>query len=211
MKIKASIIFKRGIKRIMSYDFLIKLLIIGDSGVGKSCLLLRFADDSFTNSFITTIGIDFKIKTLIIDEKRVRLQIWDSAGQERFRTITNAYYRGAMGIILVYDVGELSSFQNISNWLGNIEKHSSNDVYRILLGNKCDVYGRRQIEESKGREFAQQHGIKFFETSAKNNINVNEAFTTVAKDIKKKLIENPPVERQKPIVVGVDPESDTCC
>ena len=98
-----------------TYDYLIKLLLIGDSGVGKSCLLLRFSDDAFNTSFITTIGIDFKIRTVEIDNKRCKLQIWDTAGQERFRTITTAYYRGAMGILLVYDITDEQSFANIRN------------------------------------------------------------------------------------------------
>ena len=99
-----------------TYDYLIKLLLIGDSGVGKSCLLLRFSDDAFNTSFITTIGIDFKIRTVEIDNKRCKLQIWDTAGQERFRNITSAYYRGAMGILLVYDITDEQSFANIRNW-----------------------------------------------------------------------------------------------
>ncbi|KDN39605.1 hypothetical protein RSAG8_08761, partial [Rhizoctonia solani AG-8 WAC10335] len=107
------------------YDFLIKLLLIGDSGVGKSCLLLRFCDDAWTPSFITTIGIDFKIRTIELDGKRIKLQIWDTAGQERFRTITTAYYRGAMGILLVYDVTDEKSFNNIRTWHANVEQHAS--------------------------------------------------------------------------------------
>lgn len=99
------------------YDHLVKLLLIGDSGVGKSCLLLRFADDSFSSAYITTIGIDFKIKTSMVDGKKVKMQVWDTAGQERFRTITAAYYRGAAGILLVYDVTERESFMNVSNWM----------------------------------------------------------------------------------------------
>ncbi|XP_022869512.1 ras-related protein RAB1BV-like isoform X2 [Olea europaea var. sylvestris] len=135
------------------YDYLIKLLLIGDSGVGKSCLLLRFSDGSFTTSFITTIGIDFKIRTIELDGKRIKLQIWDTAGQERFRTITTAYYRGAMGILLVYDVTDESSFNilspfvkvdsfvrlDIRNWIRNIEQHASDNVNKILVGNKADM------------------------------------------------------------------------
>lgn len=108
-------------------------------GVGKSCLLLRYSDDSFTSSFITTIGIDFKIKSITIGESKVKLQIWDTAGQERFRTITTAYYRGAMGILLVYDVAEESSFSNVRNWMRQIEQNAAENVNRILIGNKCDV------------------------------------------------------------------------
>ena len=107
------------------FDVLVKLLLIGDSGVGKSCLLLRYSDDKFTTSFITTIGIDFKIKTIHLDQKKVKMQIWDTAGQERFRTITAAYYRGAHGVLLVYDVTDETSFENVRNWMRNIEAHAS--------------------------------------------------------------------------------------
>jgi len=174
-----------------SYDFLIKLLLIGDSGVGKSCLLLRFSDDSFTTSFITTIGIDFKIKTIDLDGKRIKLQIWDTAGQERFRTITTAYYRGAMGILLVYDVTDEQSFQNIRNWIRNIEQHAADNVDKILVGNKCDMVSEKLVENARGQALADEYGIKFFETSAKSNINVVEAFTSIASDIKKRLMDNP--------------------
>jgi len=121
------------------FDFLYKLLIIGDSGVGKSCLLLRFADDIFTDSFISTIGVDFKIKTIDIDGAKVKLQIWDTAGQERFRTITSSYYRGAHGIIVVYDVTEQKSFANITKWLKEIETFAGPAVQKVLVGNKSDL------------------------------------------------------------------------
>jgi len=171
-----------------AYDYLIKLLMIGDSGVGKSCLLLRFSDDSFTTSFITTIGIDFKIKTVEIDGKRVKLQIWDTAGQERFRTITTAYYRGAMGILLVYDITEEQSFLNIRNWIRNIEQHASDSVQKILIGNKCDMVDDRVITTDRGKELADEYGIKFFETSAKTDTNVKESFISIATDIVTKKI-----------------------
>ena len=112
-------------------------------GVGKSCLLLRFCDDSFTPSFITTIGIDFKIRTIELAGKRIKLQIWDTAGQERFRTITTAYYRGAMGILVVYDVTDERSFNNVRNWIKNIEQFASEGVCKILIGNKCDIRDKR--------------------------------------------------------------------
>jgi len=174
-----------------SYDFLIKLLLIGVSGVGKSCLLLRFSDDSFTTSFITTIGIDFKIKTIELDGKRIKLQIWDTAGQERFRTITTAYYRGAMGILLVYDVTDEQSFQNIRNWIRNIEQHAADNVDKILVGNKCDMISEKVVETTRGQALADEYSIKFFETSAKSNINVVESFTAIASDIKKRLMDAP--------------------
>ena len=109
------------------------------TGVGKSCLLLRYSDDSFTSSFITTIGIDFKIKSILIGDSKVKLQIWDTAGQERFRTITTAYYRGAMGILLVYDVSDDNSFTNVRNWMRQIDQNAAENVNRILIGNKADV------------------------------------------------------------------------
>jgi Ras-related protein Rab-8A len=167
-----------------AFDFLFKLLLIGDSGVGKSCLLLRFCDDSFVPSFITTIGIDFKIRTIEMDGKRIKLQIWDTAGQERFRTITTAYYRGAMGILLVYDVTDEKSFQNIRNWMRNIEQHAAETVLKILIGNKCDKDEGRVVQKETGEALAKEYGINFFETSAQSNINVEEAFLSLVKDIK---------------------------
>lgn len=177
--------------RAASYDVLIKLLLIGDTGVGKSCLLLRFSDDAFTTSFITTIGIDFKIKTIDLDGKRVKLQIWDTAGQERFRTITTAYYRGAMGILLVYDVTDEQSFQNIRNWIRNIEQHASSEVDKLLIGNKCDMEGDKVVERARAQRLADEYHIKLFETSAKSNINVTEAFLSLTQDIKRRLIDAP--------------------
>ncbi|CAE6368586.1 unnamed protein product [Rhizoctonia solani] len=174
------------------YDFLIKLLLIGDSGVGKSCLLLRFCDDAWTPSFITTIGIDFKIRTIELDGKRIKLQIWDTAGQERFRTITTAYYRGAMGILLVYDVTDEKSFNNIRTWHANVEQHASEGVNKILIGNKSDWMDKKVVTEEQGRALADELGIKFMETSAKANDGVEDAFFTLARDIKTRLIDSQP-------------------
>ncbi|KAL7313054.1 GTP-binding protein [Mucor circinelloides] len=180
-----------------SYDYLIKLLLIGDSGVGKSCLLLRFSDDSFTPSFITTIGIDFKIRTIELDGKRIKLQIWDTAGQERFRTITTAYYRGAMGILLVYDTTDERSFANVRNWFSNIEQHASEGVNKILIGNKCDMEDKRVITKDQGQNLANELGIRFMETSAKANIGVEEAFFDLARDIKKRLIDTQQAQQSR--------------
>ncbi|XP_070828864.1 ras-related protein Rab-8B-like isoform X2 [Chaetodon trifascialis] len=160
-----------------------QLLLIGDSGVGKTCLLFRFSEDSFNTTFISTIGIDFKIRTIELDGKRVKLQIWDTAGQERFRTITTAYYRGAMGIMLVYDICNEKSFENIKNWIRNIEEHASSDVEKMVLGNKCDMTDRRQVSKDRGEKLAIDYGVKFLETSAKSSLNVEEAFYTMGRDI----------------------------
>nr|XP_020475026.1 ras-related protein Rab-8B-like [Monopterus albus] len=166
-----------------TYDYLFKLLLIGDSGVGKTCLLFRFSEDSFNTTFISTIGIDFKIRTIELDGKRVKLQIWDTAGQERFRTITTAYYRGAMGIMLVYDICNEKSFENIKNWIRNIEEHASPDVEKMILGNKCDMTDRRQVSKDRGEKLAIDYGVKFLETSAKSSLNVEEVFYTMGRDI----------------------------
>lgn len=170
-----------------TYDYLFKLLLIGDSGVGKTCVLFRFSEDQFNSTFISTIGIDFKIRTIELDGKKIKLQIWDTAGQERFRTITTAYYRGAMGIMLVYDITNEKSFENIKNWIRNIEEHASSDVEKMILGNKCDIEDKRVIARERGEVVAVEHGIKFMETSAKSSINVEKAFITIARDIKRKI------------------------
>nr|XP_020447288.1 ras-related protein Rab-8A-like [Monopterus albus] len=170
-----------------TYDYLFKLLLIGDSGVGKTCVLFRFSEDAFNSTFISTIGIDFKIRTIELDGKKIKLQIWDTAGQERFRTITTAYYRGAMGIMLVYDITNEKSFDNIKNWIRNIEEHASSDVEKMVLGNKCDINEKRQVSKERGEKLALEYGIKFMETSAKANINVENAFLTLARDIKLKM------------------------
>ena len=171
------------------YDYLVKLLLIGDSGVGKSCIMMRFADDSFSSSFITTIGIDFKIKTITLNNKKIKLQIWDTAGQERFRTITTAYYRGAMGIIMVYDITDELSFSNIRNWMLNIETHASINVKKIMVGNKIDMESYRVVTREKGENLANEYDMNFFETSARENINIAEMFTTMVRDIIKDMVE----------------------
>jgi len=187
-----------------NYDFLIKLLLIGDSGVGKSCCLLRFSEDSFTPSFITTIGIDFKIRTIELDGKRVKLQIWDTAGQERFRTITTAYYRGAMGILLVYDVTDQKSFDNIRTWFSNVEQHATEGVNKILIGNKCDWEEKRAVSTEQGQALANELGIPFMEVSAKSNINVEKAFFSLASDIKKRIVDTQQPQQQQQSSVNVN-------
>ncbi|XP_043089462.1 ras-related protein Rab-8A-like [Puntigrus tetrazona] len=171
-----------------TYDYLFKLLLIGDSGVGKTCVLFRFSEDAFNSTFISTIGIDFKIRTIELDGKKIKLQIWDTAGQERFRTITTAYYRGAMGIMLVYDITNEKSFDNIKNWIRNIEEHASADVEKMILGNKCDINEKRQVSKDRGEKLAlESTASSSWRRSAKANINVENAFLTLARDIKAKM------------------------
>lgn len=171
-----------------TFDMQIKLLMIGDSGVGKTCLLLRYANDSFSPTFITTIGIDFKIKTIELGGKVIKLQIWDTAGQERFRTITTSYFRGAQGILLVYDVTDRGSFENIKNWVGQIQQHADFNVNKILIGNKCDVEPADiAVKSEEGKKLADDYGIQFFETSAKHNLKVTDAFQAIAQDVMTRL------------------------
>ena len=170
------------------YDYLFKILLIGNSGVGKSSLLLRFSDDTFTGNFMPTIGVDFKIRTLEVDGKTIKLQIWDTAGQERFKTITSSYYKGAHGIIVVYDVTDKESYKNIDTWMNEIDKHASDNVSKILWGNKCDLEDSRKVSTDEGKELADQYNIRFIESSAKDNSNVEEAFTLMTKEIKSRVV-----------------------
>lgn len=182
------------------YDYLFKLLLIGDSGVGKSCLLLRFADDTYTESYISTIGVDFKIRTIELDGKTIKLQIWDTAGQERFRTITSSYYRGAHGIIVVYDVTDQESFVNVKQWLQEIDRYASENVNKLLVGNKCDLTSKKVVDYTTAKEYADQLGIPFLETSAKNSTNVEQAFMTMAAEIKNRMGPVPAASSDKPAV-----------
>jgi small GTP-binding protein len=167
------------------YDHLFKLLIIGESGVGKTCLLLRFTDDSFTANHLTTIGIDFKIKIINLENKMIKLQIWDTAGQERFRTITKTYYKGAHGIILTYDVTDETSFKNIKNWIKQIEQNAQNNVCKVLVGNKCDVKERKV--KPRQISFHRKKNLQYYDVSAKSNYNFEKPFLWLAR----KLTGNP--------------------
>ena len=166
-----------------SYEFIFKVLLLGNSNVGKSSLFLRFVDDIWNDTFVPTIGVDFKIKTLEIDDKKIKMQIWDTAGQERFKNIIASYYRGAHGILLIYDITDKDSFKNLQNWLIEIEKNANKNVLKVLIGNKSDLEEKRVVSFNEGKEFADTYGLKFIETSAKKNCNVNEAFETLGREI----------------------------
>ena len=163
------------------YDFIFKVLLLGNSDVGKSSLLLRFVDSVWNESFVPTIGVDFKVKTLDIGEKRVKMQIWDTAGQERFRNVVATYFRGSNGILLIYDITSRESFKNLESWLIEIEKNASENVLKILIGNKNDLENERVISKEEGQDFANRYSMQFIETSAKMDTNVSEAFLTLAK------------------------------
>lgn len=165
------------------YDYIFKILLLGNSDVGKSSLLLRYVDDIWTDAFVPTIGVDFKVKTLDIDDKKVKMQIWDTAGQERFRTVISSYFRGGHGILLLYDITEKESFKNLGNWLIEIEKNASPEILKILIGNKSDLEEQRTVSKKEGEDFANSYALKFMETSAKNNTNVKEAFELLAREL----------------------------
>ncbi|XP_068577824.1 ras-related protein Rab-15-like [Cebidichthys violaceus] len=161
------------------YDVLFRLLMLGDSGVGKTCMLRRFTESYFDPSHISTIGVDFKMKTLELDGIKVRVQIWDTAGQERYQTITKQYYRRAQGIVFVYDITSESSFQHLVKWASDVDDYAPDKVQRILVGNKSDEELRRQVTKEQGNKLAETYGMEFFETSASTSSNVTEAFTRV--------------------------------
>lgn len=184
------------------YSHLFKLLLIGDSGVGKSSLLLRFADNSYTGNYITTIGVDFKIRTVTIDNQRVKLQIWDTAGQERFRTITSTYYRGTHGVVVVYDVTNASTFKSIQRWLLEIDQYCSS-VSRILVGNKNDDAIKKVVSTDEGRNLAHSYGIDLVETSAKDDINVEDVFLKITRSmLNTKMMQQQAEKRIKEIQSG---------
>jgi len=197
-----------------THDLQIKLMMIGDQAVGKTALLVRYADGDFSEVLLPTIGIDFKIKTIELQGKTVKLQIWDTAGQERFRTITQAYYRGAMGILLIYDVTSTKSWSNVRNWVRNIEGNAPQTVNKLLIGNKCDLDSMRQVSKQQGEQLAREYGMKFLETSARDNTNVQEAFITLATDVVDRLIRDGNTEPSMlPVQVNSDSSSKRsgCC
>ena len=165
------------------YDYTFKILLIGDSSVGKTSVLLRFVDDKFTPEFQTTIGVDFKISTFEIEGKVIKLQLWDTAGQDRFRNIVSSYYRGAQGICLLYDITATSSFQSITKWHEESNKYLSESIPKLLIGNKADLNSSREISHEQGAELAESYGMEFIETSAKNGTGVKEAFEMMARSI----------------------------
>jgi len=175
----------------MDYDYLFKLLMIGNSNVGKSAMMNRFVDDIFDDSYVSTIGVDFKIKTMTICNKVAKVQIWDTAGQERFKNITTIYYRGANGCIIVYDITNKLSFDNIVYWLSELELHAPNKIPILLVGNKKDLSDKRQVSENDLQMFANIFNLDYMEVSVKDNKNncIDNAFIKLCEKIMK---ERPP-------------------
>ncbi|XP_029784806.1 ras-related protein Rab-37 isoform X2 [Suricata suricatta] len=168
------------------------VMLLGDSGVGKTCFLIQFKDGAFlSGTFIATVGIDFRNKVVTVDGVRVKLQIWDTAGQERFRSVTHAYYRDAQALLLLYDITNKSSFDNIRAWLTEIHEYAQRDVVIMLLGNKADVSSERVIRSEDGETLAREYGVPFMETSAKTGMNVELAFLAIAKELKYRALWQP--------------------
>ncbi|WVZ86051.1 hypothetical protein U9M48_032894 [Paspalum notatum var. saurae] len=171
----------------MSYAYLFKYIIIGDTGVGKSCLLLQFTDKRFQPVHDLTIGVEFGARMITVDNKPIKLQIWDTAGQESFRSITRSYYRGAAGALLVYDITRRETFNHLVSWLEDARQHANANMTIMLVGNKCDLSHRRAVSYEEGEQFAKEHGLIFMEASAKTAQNVEEAFVKTAGAIYKKI------------------------
>ncbi len=183
-----------------------KILLAGDSGVGKTSLLLSFSDDTFTENQRSTIGVDLKMKKIQVNGKHVKLSIWDTAGQERFRTLTSAYYRGAQGIILTYDITSKRTFDHLTNWLKEIDQYSTNqDLIIILVGNKLDLAELRMVSREQGLSFAREHSMLFIEASAKTAEGVKQAF----EELIQKILETPSlcyreILREVPVVIDTE-------
>jgi small GTP-binding protein len=167
-------------------DINLKILLLGDSSVGKTCFLLRYVEDTFTHNHISTIGVDYKIKLVNENNQLIKLQIWDTAGQDRFRCITKNYFRGSDGIMLIYDITNQMSFNNIRNWITQIKDSLGDEARITLVGNKVDLESNRIVLKEDGMKLATEHGFSFFETSAKEKINIDEAFSNLTREMLKK-------------------------
>ena len=194
------------------YDYLFKVLLLGDSDVGKSSLILRYTEETFNSKLVNSIGVDFKMKKKEIDGKVIKVQIWDTAGHERFRAITYSYYRGANAIIIVFDLSDKKSFISITEWLKQIEKHAKENVFKFLVGNKSDLVEERKVTFKEAKDYADEHNLPYIETYAKEGININELFES---SIKTFLSNNKNVGGEKNIKLfnqsTNDSEKNACC
>jgi len=195
-----------------TYDYLFKLLLIGDSGCGKSSILLRYTDSMFSENFMSTIGVDFKIKNIEYDGKNIKLQIWDTAGQERFRTITSSYYRGANGIFLIFDINNSESFSNVMKWYTEVKRFGPENINIILVANKADELTEKRVPEADIKELANKLNIQYIITSAKTDMNIQKAFNMMCESmVKIPQLQKNTSRNQVTSMVPVDKKETKCC
>jgi len=184
-------------------DLVLKIILVGDSGVGKSCLLKSFMGDPFKGDYTSTIGVDFEIKPVVIENKTVNLQIWDTAGQERFRTITTSYYRSADAILLVFDLTDDKTFRNLEAWMEDVRLYAQRNVEIMLIGNKVDLQQERIVEYKEAKAYADKNNFQYLETSAKKKMNVDKAFHKLAQSVvSSKQLQKKPRESAQKVDIG---------
>ena len=199
--VMAAVETEPGVKQIKTYDHLYKLVLVGDYDVGKQELIRRFVDGYFQGKYVTNVAVDLKVKTINLDGKKIKLQLWDTVGNERFRSLTGAYFRGAHGVLLVYDVGNSKSFDSLCGWHREVEQYASPDVSRLMVGNRCDQ-DIHEVSEVAGQHMAEELGYRFFEVSARTGQMVNEAFLAIVHDIQLRLGANNVKKKEENIILG---------
>lgn len=195
------------------FDHSLKVVVVGESGVGKTCLLIRFVRDTFEDNTQSTLGVEFMSKIIQTEKHRIQLQLWDTAGQELFRSVTRGYYRGSAGALLLFDLSNRDSFENVEKWLRDVKDVAKEDVVLILLGNKSDLESKRQVTREEANDFAQRNNMKYFEVSAKTGDNVSEAINACVEMIEKNLDDGSfrPVATDSINFQDDVPQKNTCC
>jgi small GTP-binding protein len=195
------------------FDFSLKVVVVGESAVGKTCFLIRFVRDTFDDDTQSTLGIEFLSKIIQTDSRRIQLQLWDTAGQEMFRSVTRGYYRGSAGALVLFDISNRDSFENVERWLQDVKSVARADVVLILIGNKVDLEANRQVQSGEARDFAQRYGMKYFEVSAKTGVGVAEAINSCVSLIEKNLDagNGPRPPPKEALVPAQEPREGGCC
>ena len=196
-----------------SYDEKIKLMVIGETRVGKTALIKKYTKDIFGGAYLTTVGIDFQEKIINVEDKVVKLQIWDTAGQERFRNIAKNYFHTSDGFLIVYDISNKESFEKLDFWYEQIKLNAPENTKCIVVGNKCDLEEKRKVNKEEGETFSRENNINFYETSAKDGINVNNVFQLLANEIIKDIKKNGTKNKRASQVLkkGTKTKKKSCC